>query len=130
MLEYTEYIHSLDEDAASLVMGYRLRAQEQVGPVTEGTTDGKPALFYRDQPLMSLVATKAGYSFVPFSSDAVAAASPLLEGFKPAKGEVTFTTEKQLPVDAFDKMLRERKSEIDGALGAAASGGGGGGRGI
>jgi hypothetical protein len=130
MLEYTEYIHSLDEDAASLVMGYRLRAQEQVGIVTEGMTDGKPALFYRDQPLMSLVETKDGYSFMPFSSGAVSSASSLLDGFKPAKGEVTFTAEKQLPVDAFDKMLRERKAEIDGALGAASSGGGGGGRGV
>lgn len=130
MPDYTEYIHSLDEDAASLVMGYRLRAQEQVGIVTEGTSDGTPALFYRGQPLMSLVATKDGFSFVPFSSDAVASAHPLLEGFKPTKGVVIFTAEKQLPVDAFDQMLKERKAEIDGALGADSSGGGGGGRGV
>ena len=93
---YAEYIHSLDEDAASLVMGYRLRAQEQVGPVTEGTTDGQPALHYRDQPLMSLVATKAGFSFVPFSREVVASAQPLLEGFASTADEVTFTAKKQL----------------------------------
>ncbi len=117
MPEYTDYIHSLDEDAASLVMGYRLRAQEQVGPVTEGTTDGQPALHYRDQPLMSLVATKAGFSFVPFSPEVVASALPLLDGFESTTDGITFTAEKQLPVAAFDQMLRDRKAEIDASLG-------------
>ena len=119
MLEYTDYIHSLDEDASSLVMGYRLRAQEQVGTVTEGTSYGMPALRYRDRPLMSIVATKAGFSFFPFSSQVVTSALPRLEGFASTKGGIKFTAEKQLPVDVFDQMLRERKAEIDAALGGA-----------
>jgi uncharacterized protein YdhG (YjbR/CyaY superfamily) len=119
MLEYTDYIHALDEDAASLVMGYRLRAQEQVGHVTEGKSYGMPALRYRDRPLISIVATKAGFSVFPFSADVVASALPLLKGFTSTKGGIKFTAEKQLPVDVFDQMLRERKAEIDAALGGA-----------
>jgi uncharacterized protein YdhG (YjbR/CyaY superfamily) len=128
MPEYTDYIHSLDEDAASLVMGYRLRAQEQVGIVTEGTSYGMPALRYRGRPLISIVATKAGFAVYPFSSDVVASALPELDGFASTKGGIKFTAEKQLPVAVFDKMLRERKAEIDAALGADSGGGGGRGR--
>ena len=117
MLEYTDYIHGLDEDAGSLVMGYRLRAQELVGPVEEGKSYGMPALRYRGRPLMSIVATKAGFSFFPFSADVVAAALPQLDGFASTKGGIKFTAEKQLPVDAFDAMVRGRQAEIDAALG-------------
>jgi uncharacterized protein YdhG (YjbR/CyaY superfamily) len=112
MPDDTEYIHGLPEDAVRLVMGYRRRAQEQVGPVTEGTSYGMPALRYRDRPLMSIVATKAGYSFFPFSAEVVASALPLLKGFASTKGGIKFTAEKQLPVAAFDQMLRDRKAEL------------------
>lgn len=121
MPDYTEYIHSLDEDAASLMMGYRLRVQEHAGPVTEGTSNGMPALRPRDRPLMSIVATTAGYSFSAFSSEVVASAQPLLEGCDSTADEVTFTAEKQLPVAAFDQMMNERKAGIDAALGPVRS---------
>jgi uncharacterized protein YdhG (YjbR/CyaY superfamily) len=117
MPEYTDYIHGLDEDAGSLVMGYRLRAQELVGPVEEGKSYGMPALRYRGRPLMSIVATKAGFSFFPFSADVVAAALPGLAGFASTKGGIKFTAEKQLPVEAFDAMVFARRDEIDAALG-------------
>jgi uncharacterized protein YdhG (YjbR/CyaY superfamily) len=121
-IPYTKYIHSLDEDAATVVSGWRLRAQELVPEVTEGESYSLPALLYRGRPLISITATKAGYSIYPFSADVVAAVLPALEGFTSTKGGVKFTAAKPLPVAAFDRMVKERQAEIDAALGASGGG--------
>jgi uncharacterized protein YdhG (YjbR/CyaY superfamily) len=121
-IPYTEYIHSLDEDAMTTVMGWRLRAQELVGQVDEGMSYGMPALRYRGRPLVSVIATKAGFSIFPFSADVVAAVLPELDGFATTKGGVKFTAEKPLPVAAFDRMVKGRQAEIDAALGASGGG--------
>jgi uncharacterized protein YdhG (YjbR/CyaY superfamily) len=121
-IPYTEYIHSLDEDAATTVMGWRLRAQELVGHVEEGMSYGMPALRYRGRPLVSVVATKAGYSIFPFSADVVASVLPDLDGFATTKGGVKFTAEQRLPVPVFDRMVKERQAEIDAALGSSGGG--------
>lgn len=118
---YTTYIHGLDPDVGSHLMGWRLRAQEQVDGVEEGTSYGMPALRYRGRPLVSIVATKAGFSVFPFSADVVAAVLPDLEGFASTKGGVKFTQEHQIPVAVFDRMLSLRKAEIDAALGPGRS---------
>jgi uncharacterized protein YdhG (YjbR/CyaY superfamily) len=125
-IPYTEYIHSLGEDDATIVGGWRLRAQELVPGVEEGMSYGMPALRYRGRPLISVMATKAGYSIFPFSADVVASVLPSLEGFKSTKGGVKFTASQLLPLAAFDRMVKERQAEIDAALGSpgAASGGG------
>jgi uncharacterized protein YdhG (YjbR/CyaY superfamily) len=121
-IPYTKYIHSLDEDAATVVGGWRLRAQELVPEVKEGESYSLPALLYRGRPLISITATKAGYSIYPFSADVVAAVLPALEGFTSTKGGVKFTAAKPLPVAAFDRMVKERQAEIDAALGASGGG--------
>lgn len=121
-IPYTEYIHSLDEDAATIVGGWRLRAQELVPDVKEGESYGMPALRYRDRPLISVMALKAGYAIYPFSADVVASVLPSLEGFASTKGGVKFTAAKPLPVAAFDRMVKERQAEIDAALGSSGGG--------
>lgn len=118
MPEYTDYIHGLPEDDATVVGGWRLRAQEQApGPVEEGMSYGMPALRYRGRPLVSIVATKAGYSIFPFSADVVAAVLPDLSGFATTKGGIKFTAEQPLPVAVFDRMIAARAAEIDAAVG-------------
>jgi uncharacterized protein YdhG (YjbR/CyaY superfamily) len=125
-IPYTKYIHSLDEDAATVVGGWRLRAQELVSDVKEGESYGLPALLYRGSPLISITATKAGYSIYPFSADVVASVLPTLDGYASTKGGVKFTAEKPLPVAAFDAMVKERQAEIDAAHGSSGAGSGGG----
>jgi len=115
-LPYTTYIHGLDPDVGSHLMGWRLRAQEQVDGTEEGMSYGMPALRYRGRPLVSIVATKAGFSIFPFSAEVVASVLPDLEGFASTKGGIRFTQERQIPVAVFDRMLQERKAEIDAAL--------------
>jgi uncharacterized protein YdhG (YjbR/CyaY superfamily) len=121
-IPYTKYIHSLDEDAATIVGGWRLRAQELVPDVDEGESYGMPALRYRGRPLMSVMALKSGYAIYPFSADVVASVLPSLEGFASTKGGVKFSATKPLPVAAFDRMVKERQAEIDAALGASGGG--------
>jgi uncharacterized protein YdhG (YjbR/CyaY superfamily) len=123
-IPYTEYIHSLDEDAATTVMGWRLRAQELVGKVDEGMSYGMPALRYRGRPLVSVVATKAGFSIFPFSEAVVAAVLPDVDGYAATKGGVKFTAAKPLPVAVFDRMVKQRQAEIDAAVGPSSGGGG------
>lgn len=121
-IPYTEYIHGLDEDAATTVGGWRLRAQELVPDVKEGESYGLPALLYRGRPLVSITATKAGYSIYPFSADVVASVLPSLEGFAATKGGIKFTAAKPLPVAAFDATVKQRQAEIDAALGTSGGG--------
>lgn len=121
-IPYTKYIHELDEDAATIVGGWRLRAQELVPEVEEGESYGLPALMYRGRPLISITATKAGYSIYPFSADVVTWVQPDFEGLESTKGGVKFTAAKPFPVKAFDRMVTERKAEIDAALGSSGGG--------
>ena len=121
-IPYTKYIHSLDEDAATIVGGWRLRAQELVPEVKEGESYGLPALLYRGSPLISVTVTKAGYSIYPFSAEVVASVQPALGGLTSTKGGVKFSAAKPLPVAAFDRMVKERAAEIDAAH--CSSGGG------
>lgn len=126
MPEYTEYIHGLPEDQQTIVGGWRLRAQEQApGPVQEGMSYGMPALRYRGRPLVSIVATKAGYSIFPFSAEVVAAVLPQLEGYATTKGGIRFTAAKPLPVKVFDAMIAARVAEIDAAEGPSGGPSGG-----
>jgi uncharacterized protein YdhG (YjbR/CyaY superfamily) len=121
-IPYTEYIHSLGEDAATIVGGWRLRAQELVPDVDEGESYGMPALRYLGRPLVSVMALKKGYAIYPFSAEVVASVLPMLEGFASTKGGIKFTDDQRLPVAAFDRLVKERQAEIDAALGSSGGG--------
>ncbi|WP_309713871.1 hypothetical protein [Pseudolysinimonas sp.] len=60
--EYTEYIHSLDEDTVSVIMGYRLRAQEGAEVVASVLSE-----------LEGFAATKGGITFTDAQPFPVAA---------------------------------------------------------
>lgn len=122
MAEYSEYIAGLSPADAEVVEGFRARALELVPTADEGLSYGMAALRYRGRPLVSVVATKAGYSVFPFSADVVASVVPTLEGFESTKGGIRFTAGSPLPREAFDRLVRERVAEIDAALGSGSGG--------
>jgi uncharacterized protein YdhG (YjbR/CyaY superfamily) len=119
MAELTEYIDSLEEPARSVVAGWRVRALELVPEAEEGKSYGMAALRYRGRPLVSVVATKGGYSVFPFSAEVVEQVSPRLDGFSSTKGGIRFTDDQPLPDDAFTELVVGRRGEIDAALGTA-----------
>src|SRR5690606_17244199 len=95
--EVTDYIAGLPEPARTLLEGYRARAAQLVSGVDEGTSYGMAALRYRGRPLISVVATKQGYSVYPFSPSVVQSATAGVEGLATTKGGIRFTDENPLP---------------------------------
>ncbi len=112
----TEYIDGTDEPARTTLAGFRDRAVELVPDAEEGTSYGMAALRYRGRPLISVVATKAGYSVFPFSPAVVEIVMAGLDGFDGTKGGIRFTEAQPLPRDAYDALVTERRDEIDRAL--------------
>lgn len=117
MPEVTDYVASQDEPARSLLERLRLRVLALVPDAEEGTSYGMAALRYRGRPLISVVATKRGYSVFPFSSTVVASVLTGIEGFDSTKGGIRFTNARPLPDEAFDALVTGRREEIDTALG-------------
>ncbi|HEU4849142.1 MAG TPA: DUF1801 domain-containing protein [Terrimesophilobacter sp.] len=112
----TEYIASLGEPARSRVEGLIARVIAAVSGTEEGTSYGMAALRYRGKALVSVLATKQGYSVYPFSSEVVAAVLEGLEGFDSTKGGIRFTEESPLPDSLFDAIVSGRRAEIDASL--------------
>jgi uncharacterized protein YdhG (YjbR/CyaY superfamily) len=74
------------------------------------------ALRYRGRPLISVVATRQGYSVYPFSPEVVATVLADLDGFDSTKGGIKFSADRPLPDTAFDALVAGRRDEIDAAL--------------
>ncbi len=116
MGEVAEYIAGLDEPARSLIQRFVERATALVPDADEGMSYGMAALRYRGRPLVSVVATRHGYSIFPFSPEVVSHAVPHLEGFESTKGGIRFTDAQPLPDDVFDRIVLDRRGEIDSSL--------------
>jgi uncharacterized protein YdhG (YjbR/CyaY superfamily) len=119
MGEVTDYIAGLDEPARTLLERYRARALALVGTADEGKSYGMAALRYRGRPLISVVATRRGYSVFPFSSEVVGHAIAGHEGLDTSKGGIRFTDGHPLPDEVFDALVLGRRDQIDDALGPA-----------
>lgn len=113
--EVDDYLGSIDEGRAKVLRPYFERARAIVEGTCEGRSYGMPALTYRGKALITLQATKSGYSAYPFSGVAVsvvAAAHPELET---TSGSVHFTTKHPLPLEVFDELVLARRDQIDAA---------------
>jgi len=116
MGELTDYIAGLGEPARSVVERYRARALGVAPRAEEGRSYGMPALRYRGRPLISVVATKRGYSVFPFSAAVVENVAARWPGFESTKGGIKFTDDRHLPEDAFEALVEQRCDEIDAAV--------------
>jgi uncharacterized protein YdhG (YjbR/CyaY superfamily) len=116
MSEVTDYIAGLGEPARSLLERYRARALALVPEAEEGKSYGMAALRYRGRPLISVVATKQGYSVFPFSADVVASVTAAHAGLDATKGGIRFTERALLPDAVYDSLVETRRDEIDAAL--------------
>lgn len=113
----TQQIASSDEPARGMLERLYARARAIAPTAEEGTSYGMPALRYRGRPLISVVATKAGYSVFPFSPAVVESVLPFVAGFSTTKGGIRFSEAQPLPDAAFDGLVANRVAEIDDALG-------------
>ena len=118
MGDVTDYIAGLDEPARALLERLRVRTLELVPGADEGKSYGMAALRYRGRPLLSVVVAKHGYSLFPFSSEIVERATAALPGFDSTKGGIRFTDARPIPDEVFDRMVLDRRDQIDAALAA------------
>jgi uncharacterized protein YdhG (YjbR/CyaY superfamily) len=116
MGEVTEYIAGLEEPARALLERLRMRTLALVSGAEEGRSYGMAALRYRGRPLISVVAAKHGYSLFPFSSEIVEGVVADLPGFESTKGGIRFTDAHPIPDEVYDRIVRDRRNEIDAAL--------------
>jgi uncharacterized protein YdhG (YjbR/CyaY superfamily) len=114
--EVEDYLGSIDEGRAKVLRPYFERARAIVEGLSEGRSYGMPALTYRGKGLISLQATKAGYSAYPFSGAAVSALAAAHPELETTSGSVHFTTRNPLPLDAFDQLVLARRNQIDAAF--------------
>lgn len=113
MSEVEEYLGSIDEGRAAVMRPYFERVRELVAGLDEGRSYGLPCFTYRGKALITLQATKSGYSVYPFSGVAVAvvkAAHPELDS---TSGSVHFTSHVPLPLPVFDELVAARRDQID-----------------
>jgi uncharacterized protein YdhG (YjbR/CyaY superfamily) len=111
----TDYIAGADDPARSMLARLRDRALELVPSAEEGNSYGMAALRYRGKPLISVVTAKHGYSVFPFSANVVALAAADLDGFASTKGGIKFSDQQPLLGATFDRLVLERRAEIDAA---------------
>jgi uncharacterized protein YdhG (YjbR/CyaY superfamily) len=114
--EVEDYLGSIDEGRAKVLRPYFERARELVEGVAEGRSYGMPALTYRGKALISLQATKAGYSAYPFSGVAVSVVAASHPELETTSGSVHFTTRHPLPIEVFDELVRARRDQIDAKI--------------
>jgi uncharacterized protein YdhG (YjbR/CyaY superfamily) len=116
MGEVTDYITGLDEPARTLLERLRVRTLALVPDAEEGKSYGMAAMRYRGRPLISVVAAKHGYSLFPFSSEIVERVLQDLPGFDSTKGGIRFTDARAIPDGVFDRIVLDRRDQIDTAL--------------
>jgi uncharacterized protein YdhG (YjbR/CyaY superfamily) len=116
MGEVTDYIAGVEQPARALLERLRMRTLALVPDAEEGRSYGMASMRYRGRPLISVVAAKHGYSLFPFSSEIIERAVAELPGFDSTKGGIRFTDAQPIPDEVFDRIVLDRRDEIDTAL--------------
>jgi uncharacterized protein YdhG (YjbR/CyaY superfamily) len=115
-----DYLAGLD-DASRATVGHLYDvARAEVPEAEQGLGYGMPALVYRGKPLLSIMRAKGHIGLYPFSPDAVAAVTPLLDGFDHAKGTIRMSVERPIPDDMLRTLLAARRAQIEGRPGSLA----------
>jgi uncharacterized protein YdhG (YjbR/CyaY superfamily) len=108
------YLGSIDEGRAAVMRPYFERARALVDGLDEGLSYAMPALKYRGKALVTLQATKSGYSVYPFSGVVVGIVKAAHPEIDTTTGSVHFTAREPLPLEVFDELVLARRDQIDG----------------
>jgi uncharacterized protein YdhG (YjbR/CyaY superfamily) len=113
MGEVTEYCATLPGDVRELFEDIRRRALELVPDAVEGRSYGMPALLYQGKGLLATMQTAKHLAIYPFSGNVVAQVADRLPGFSLSSGTIRFSTDRPIPPEVLDEVLRLRAQEID-----------------
>jgi uncharacterized protein YdhG (YjbR/CyaY superfamily) len=109
----TGYLVDVEPEKRAVIESYYARVPALVPEAVVGRSYAMPAYLYRGKGLVSVMATKAGLSVIPFSGD-VARQIPGLDTSAKA-GSVHVAVDDPLPLVVFDEIVRLRRAEIDAA---------------
>ncbi|MDH2416361.1 DUF1801 domain-containing protein [Nocardioides sp. CER19] len=106
-----DYLAEVEPEKRPIIAAYYARVPALVPDAVVGRSYAMPAYLYRGKGLVSVMATKAGLSVIPFSG-AVAQRLPGLDTSEKA-GSIRVSVADLLPDDVFDEVVRLRRAEID-----------------
>ncbi|GAB7007620.1 hypothetical protein JCM18899A_50950 [Nocardioides sp. AN3] len=106
-----DYLAEVEPAKRALIETYYARVVELVPEAVVGRSYAMPAYLYRGKGLVSVMATKAGLSVIPFSAS-VAHQLPGVDTSEKA-GSIHVDLADPLPVDVFEQVVRLRRAEID-----------------
>ena len=106
-----DYLADVEPRKRALIESYYARVVALVPEAVVGRSYAMPAYLYRGKGLVSVMATRAGLSVIPFSGS-VADQLPGLDTSEKA-GSIRITVDDPLPVEVFDEVVLLRRAEID-----------------
>lgn len=113
MNEIERYLADLAPEKRSLIERLYARVPPLVPDAVVARKYAMPCYAYRGKGLISLMATKAGISAIPYSG-AVNRRLPGEHDLSAGSGSLHFTVEAPITDELFDELVRLRKLEIDG----------------
>jgi uncharacterized protein YdhG (YjbR/CyaY superfamily) len=112
MAPVDEYLATLPAAERTELERVRDAVLSAVPDVEQGRSYGVPALMHAGKPLLGFHAGKGFLSVYPYSSKAVDAARPYLDGYEVSSGTVRFSAKHPLPDPALAALLTARLDEI------------------
>ena len=109
-----DYLAGIDPDKRALIERYYDRVAALVPEAVIGRSYAMAGYLYRGQGLISIMATKAGISIIPFSG-AIAGLIPGLDTSGKG-GSIYVTMTAPLPEAIIEEIVRLRRTEIDAAV--------------
>src|SRR5919106_6948645 len=108
MGELDDYVAHLEKSQRGALEWVRDIAQRVAPDVSQGKSDGMPALRVGGKPLLGFHVSKQHLSLHPFSPAVVAAVAEDLAGFSLSKGTIRFTPEVSVPEPVLERVVRLR----------------------
>jgi uncharacterized protein YdhG (YjbR/CyaY superfamily) len=113
--EVDEFLACLSESDRNVLQELREAIRAVTPEATERIGYAVPAFYYKGRPLVSYGAGKSHCAFYVQSPAVIDAHRDDLEGFDTAKGTIRFQTDRPLPAELVEKLVRARMAETDGA---------------
>ena len=112
MSELDDYLATVSPEKRALIEHYYARVTALVPEAVPGRKYAMPCYVHRGKGLLSVMATKAGLSIIPFSGTVGRESAGDFE-VSAGGGSLHCTPEHPFPDDAFDELVRRRVAEIE-----------------
>jgi uncharacterized protein YdhG (YjbR/CyaY superfamily) len=113
--EVDQFLAGLSESDRNVLQELRQTIRAVTPEASERIGYGVPAFYYKGKPLVSYGAGKSHCALYVQSPAVIDAHRDDLEGFDTAKGTIRFQSDRPLPAELVEKLVRARMEETDAA---------------